>query len=317
MISAPMRPKAILLSTAVAGVLIAASLRFTTGPGAEPISRILTLAVLGVVPLALLALESTGTRWDRLLPAAAVALPVCGGSAVISLWLPRGPAGPWTTPWMGFAVFVAIMGAARVLPSPGEDRTERRIEHWVSAIGLAYLAVGAGWLVIFRAGLAPLGFGPVVVALTAVHFHFAGLAAPVIAVRTMGALDGRARTLAQAAGVGVIAAIPIVAIGLSISALVALVGTALLATALITLAVLMVLRVQRRLYSRTARVLLIVSAISATLSMPLAVYYQWGQLSGDATIDLEWMIRLHGFANAHGFATCGLIAWVLEDRTKG
>ena len=72
----------------------------------------------------------------------------------------------------------------------------------------------------------------------------------------------------------------------------------------------------RQLTSRAARSLLVISATSLLLSMPLAVIYQYGKLTETATIDLEWMIRLHGFANAHGFATCGLLAWVIEDRAR-
>lgn len=37
-------------------------------------------------------------------------------------------------------------------------------------------------------------------------------------------------------------------------------------------------------------------------------------MTQSATIDLERMVRRHGFANAHGFATCGLLAWAIEDR---
>ena len=47
--------------------------------------------------------------------------------------------------------------------------------------GLVYLAVGGVWTVIARAGLRPLGFPDLIVLLTAVHFHYAGFALPVLA----------------------------------------------------------------------------------------------------------------------------------------
>lgn len=99
-----------------------------------------------------------------------------------------------------------------------------------------------------------------------------------------------------------------------ISPVVSMVGVVGLAGGLLAIAALAAARV--RMKSRAARGLLWIAAISVGLSMPLAVFYQWGQVTGVTTIDLEWMIRLHGFANAHGFATCGLLAWVIEDRYR-
>jgi hypothetical protein len=46
---------------------------------------------------------------------------------------------------------------------------------------MLYLPIGGAWLVASRLGIQPLGFGDTIVLLTAVHFHFAGFAAPVLA----------------------------------------------------------------------------------------------------------------------------------------
>jgi len=300
----------ILLSTAIFGIAMPLLLRFTEGSGAEPISRILTLGVLAIAPLSLLALPSVGDTWDRLRTIASVMLPVCGGAAVVSLWLPAGSAAGWVAPWMSFALLVACMGITRLFV----DRGFSRAEEICASAALLYLPVGAGWLVVSRMGLRPMGFSAVIVVLTAVHFHFAAVAGPVFASRVIRALEGGARRVAAVAGLTVVFAIPVVAAGLTVSAELALVGAVLLAGALLTLAGLVVWKVRPRLVSRAARVLLVISAISLLLSMPLAVLYQWGQVTGASMIDLEWMIRLHGFANAHGFATCALLAWVLEDR---
>ena len=306
-----MRARPILLSTAIFGIALAALVRFADGPGAEPIARILTLGMLGVVPLVLLVLPSPSKTWDRLLLVAAAALPLCGASAVVSLWLPAGmEAAPYTAPWMGLALLVASLGAARAFSEGGLKRVDRM----ASAISLAYLPVGAGWLVMARMGLEPMGFDPAIVVLTAVHFHFAALAAPAMAVRAIHALEGGERKLAMASAISIVAAIPVVAAGFTTSPVVGLVGAVMLAAGMIAVAGLMVFRIQPRLKSRAARVLMVISAVSVTFSMPLAVYYQYGQWAGVETIDLLFMVRFHGFANAHGFATCGLLAWVIEDR---
>ena len=52
------------------------------------------------------------------------------------------------------------------------------------------------------------------------------------------------------------------------------------------------------------------------LSMPLAILYAWGEATGHRIVLFDAMVRLHGFANAHGFAVCGLLAWIAEDRRR-
>ncbi|MEZ4335727.1 MAG: YndJ family transporter [Sandaracinaceae bacterium] len=303
-----MRTESLLWSNAIFGISLGVLLRFAHGPGAEPVARILTLGVLGIVPLALLVAPSVGPTWDRLRTWTAWALPLAGVSAVVSLWLdpPRGA--PWVAPWMAACLLVASLGVVRLFAGRGFTSAAR----WCSAAALGYLPVGAAWLVAARMGVRPMGFDPAIVTLTAVHFHFAALAGPMYASRVIDALEGRARAVASGAGLALVAAIPIVAIGFSTSPVVGMVGTVLLAAGLVTLALLAAIAVP--LERRAAKVLLWISALSVLLSMPLALYYQWGQVTGADTIGLEWMVRLHGFANAHGFATCGLLAWAIEDR---
>lgn len=305
-----MSAKTVLFTTAIFGITLGVLLRFAHGPGAEPVARILTLGFLGVVPLALLVLPSAGATGDRLTTLAAWALPPCGVSAVVSLWLPPPEGGPFVAPWMVACLLVAAVGAAHLFAGRGYARADR----FCAAAACGYLPVGAAWLAASRMGARPMGYDAVIVALTAVHFHFAAVAAPAFAARVIGELEGAARKVAAAAGIGLVIGIPIVAVGFMTTPLVGLVGTVLLALSLATLAVLAVVRV--RATSRAVRALLGIAAISVLFSMPLAVYYQWGQVIGADTIDLEWMVRLHGFANAHGFATCGLLAWALDDRAR-
>lgn len=308
---APAPTRRLLLGTAIFGVLAGALVRLGTGSGSTQLSSVLTLAVLAVVPLALAAAPSAGPSWDRLLRVASWALIPLALCAVISLWAPTGLiGGGWASAWMAFALLVAMLGLGRLF-SPGAMKDPRSLS---VAGALALLPVGAAWLVMSRMGLRPLGFDPLIVLLTAVHFHFAALSVPVLAARASGALEGRARQLTGLAGVGAVVAMPIVAAGITGSAALALVGAVLLALCVLLVAAFTLARVLRGMKSRWAKLLLGISALSAVLSMPLAVVYAWGQVSGTEPISMQWMIRLHGYANAHGFATCGLLAWVLEDR---
>ena len=55
---------------------------------------------------------------------------------------------------------------------------------------------------------------------------------------------------------------------------------------------------------------------SLLLSMPLAILYSLGEVTGASHVLLDTMVRYHGFANAHGVVVCGLLAWILEDRVS-
>lgn len=305
--------KTLLLSTAIFGIALGIVVRFASGPGAEPIARILTLGILGVVPLAVLVTPAGSAAWNRLRAIVAVALPLGGIPAVISLWLPTGTAGFWVAPWVSVTLLVACLGLGRLFGNRGWADASS----FCAGAAFVFLPVGAAWLVMSRMGLRPMGFTSVIVVLTAVHFHFAALAAPMWASRLIGSLEpGPLRRVASGAGIAIIVAVPIVALGISVSDLVALVGTGLLAGALMLLASLALGWGRKRVQRPAARWLLVISAISLLLSMPLAIVYQLGLVLDVTWIDLEWMVRLHGFANAHGFATCGLLAWALEDRAQ-
>ena len=52
---------------------------------------------------------------------------------------------------------------------------------------------------------------------------------------------------------------------------------------------------------------------SLCFAMVLAAGYAFAQQFGFRWLDLEMMERIHGMANAFGFALCGLIGWSRID----
>ena len=100
----------------------------------------------------------------------------CALAALASLLLPPGPyAAACAVLWLLLTLAIAVLGALRLLYFG-----LRRPEELVINFGLCFVAVGGIWLVIARAGLNPMSFGHAIVFLTAVHFHFAGLASCII-----------------------------------------------------------------------------------------------------------------------------------------
>lgn len=268
------------------------------------IHRLLLLAVLVVAPLALAIAPTPGrARGEPLAYRAALLVePVAAACAVASFFAPAGArAALLAAPWALFTALVALYGLGRLL-SHGLARAE---EVCVDA-GLIYLPVGAGWLLFSRAGAAPAGFGEPVVALTAVHFHYAGFVAPIIAGlagRRLRAEDPGAARMFGVVAAGIVLGMPLVAAGIAASRALEVAGVAVFTTSLLALAGLVIARVVPRVERRAPRALLLLSACALAAGMVLAAGYACG------LVTIPAMVRSHGWTNAVGFGLAGALAW--------
>jgi hypothetical protein len=228
------------------------------------------------------------------------ALPLLG--AVI---LPAGPvAAALALPWLGFTLVLAVAGLARLWPRVPKSAAEIGF-----AAALLFPAVGGGWLVLSALGARPLGFTPEIVRATAIHFHYAGFALPLLAGLTASVRPGLASRVVCA---GVVTGVPLVALGITLSAF----GVRLpewLAAWFLAAVCAVLAGQQAGLASRPrpGRLLLAVSGLSLLLGMGLAALYAWGTYWGPAWLDIPLMLRTHGAINALGFALPGLLAWNL------
>jgi hypothetical protein len=114
-------------------------------------------------------------------------------------------------PYLGWAMWLTLREATDFLVA-----RPRGLVDWVRVAALAYWATGAAWAVCFLAGIRPLDFDLVIVNLTAAHFHVAGF---VLAVAVFCLLQSRATRLRHWMGWGVLAGMPMVATGISLSQL--------------------------------------------------------------------------------------------------
>lgn len=279
------------------------------------IARLLLLAVLVIIPLALpLAAPPAGARYATLpYRAALIAQPFAAGLVVIAFLMPAGLlAASLASGWLLLTGLVALAGLLRLL----SRRNIRSDELCVDA-GLLYLPVGAAWMLLNRAGFSPLGFGETIVILTAVHFHYAGFAAPLLA-----GLAGRVIASARPAlwplfrvvAAGVIAGIALVAAGITLARftpVVEVIAAVLFAASMLGLAALVLLVAVPATQIRLAQALLAVSAASVLITMLLAGGYAIGRFVGMPLIDIPRMVQFHGWLNALGFVMCGLLAWTL------
>ena len=267
-----------------------------TGPARTPI--VITFAPFVIVPLglAVAAHRYTGPI-ARPLHALIRISPVIACSALACFSVDAGPAAAaLAVPWFLFTVAVGLVGFVRVLsrrslldPGVGTDAA------------LLFLVVGGTWLVISRLGATPMGFDAAIVELTAMHFHYAGFALPILA----GAI-----TLRLECGVfvpaAVILGVPITALGIALAGTMEWVAATLMAIAgFLTAAA--TGRLARRA-TGTPAALLGIAAASLAGGMCLAIGWAWSRQFGWSYLDLNGMVATHGVLNGFGFCLLGLIA---------
>lgn len=275
------------------------------------IQRIVLLGIIVIVPLALSLVPgaSSTERNIWLYRLALFAQPFGAIAAVVSFLLTPGvPAATLASLWFVVTAVIALLGLSRL----GNPELRSAAEISISA-GMIYVPVAGSWLIVSRLGLQLLGYGDTIILLTAVHFHFAAYAAPILAGLAGRKLiekgnDNRAFPLVP---LGIIAGTPLVAAGITFSPVTALVGTVMISVSLLILSVLVVGWIVPLIPSLPARILLLISSASTLPAMIFACAYAYSIVAQKLIIDIPQMAKTHGLINAFGFALCGLVAWTL------
>jgi hypothetical protein len=260
-------------------------------------------AILICVPLALRAV-GPGDSTGRLLIAT---YPIAAAAGLLAIALPSGiVSAAIALVWLAFTVLAALHGLTRVFGAG------RRIEELSIAAGFLYLAVGGGWLVLWRSGIAVMDFGEHVPLLTAIHFHYAGFASPILVGfvgRELRAAGTRLWPIYVGAASLAIVGPALVALGIAGVRTIEAPAAAILAIGTATVALLALAAVLRRIRGTPARGLLAVSSAAAIVAMTIAFLYAVGNPLALSAIGLEDMVRWHGSFNALGYVFCGLLAW--------
>jgi hypothetical protein len=270
---------------------------------------LLLLAPLVLVPLGLRLARGDDTTDARLWQAAHIVQLPAAVLLGVAFLLPQGlPAGILALPWLALTGLLVLLGVRRI----GRHGFGPLDALCVNA-ALVFMAVGGGWAVLQRLGERPLGFEAVIVLLTAIHFHYAGFVLPLLAGLAIRDLGGRTSRLA---GVGVLAGVPLVALGitatqLQLGRLPESLAAWVLALAGVLVALLHARLAQQRSRHALIRILWALSALSLAASMALAALYGARFHAPLGWLDIPWMRALHGTANALGFALPGLLGWTL------
>jgi YndJ-like protein len=274
------------------------------------VDLLLLLAPLVIVPLGLRLVPFTGDRSRQLLTMARRVQPFGAAAAVVSfLVAPGWTSGAVAFGWLLTCAVASLAGLVELI-----ERRSLRPVHLVPAAAVAYLSVGAGWLVLSRAGLRPEGFSHEIVELTAVHFHYTGFAATLMAALAMRAVSDRGRlaTTASTAAMLIVIGVPITAAGFVTGlGFLTVLGPVLLGVGVLTIAAITGLMIAPRVDRAPERWLLWVSAAGVVVPMLLGVDYAISRLFPVPALDLRAMALIHGDLNALVFSLCGLLGWTL------
>jgi hypothetical protein len=278
------------------------------------IAFLFMLAPLVITPLGLLLLSSFLGRVQRdsTFELACRLQPVGALFAVGSFFLAPGMmAGGLAAGWFVICLLLAASGLRGIL-----NGQVRHLPGACTIVSLLYLPVGGAWLLASRLGLSPMGFTEPIVLLTAVHFHYAGFAAPLLAVataRTLTASDHWKYAAFKSFVFGVLGGPALLAAGFIVGPKVKPAAAIVVALSEAGLALAMLAAV-RSIQNGATRVLLVASSASALFGMALAGRWALGEYPRQPFLDLARMARLHGVTNAIGFVLCGLLGWVKAFR---
>ena len=274
---------------------------------AELIHKVVFWAVLVIVPLGLSVVAPVDQSGSRLYKLIVFAQPVAALLTIASFFFAKGVlSATLSSAWLLLNLLVALYGLVRLT-----SRRTHPIEELSIDAGLLYLPVAGAWLVIYRLGVQPFDYGEMIILLTVVHFHFAGFATPIIAGMS-GRVLARWNYPRKIFGLTVfasVAAMPLVAVGITFSPWIGFIGALLLTAGLVMLAVLTVGWVRPLITSPAWRVLLLIGAIASCAAMVLACLYAYSLATKILIITIPGMAMTHGLLNAFGFVTSNLAVW--------
>lgn len=228
---------------------------------------------------------------------------------VAAFTCPEGlPAAVLCLPWLATTSMLGLIGLGRMV-----RRGMAPVDQLSMDAALLFLPIGAGWAVLSRWGARPLHFEPVIVLLTAVHFHHAGFVLPLLTGLAARATGGKA---GSAASVGVVAGVPLVAAGIMATQFGYGPLLEVAAAGLTTIAALLTAWLHLQMagdhrWPGLVRRLWLVAGLALTGSMILAGMYGFRTYVPLPWLDIPWMRAWHGTGNALGFGLAGMIGWSL------
>ncbi|TYT64023.1 hypothetical protein FYC77_00795 [Natrialba swarupiae] len=315
--------------TAAFGAVVWSVLSLTTTFGLAPISLspVELYVVFGtfvLVPLGtgLVPLEHRGPAGTTAgTPSRLYAVAVYGqfpaaAAAVVALGLPRESlaAVALVLPWLGVTAVLAALAFQNI-----RSRGIGPLPALAVDAALLYVPVASIALLFSVAGI-DLGFAPIIVLLTAVHFHYAGFVLPLVVglagrvIADGGAFDSTLTGhIAAASTVAVVVGILAVAVGITVSPILEFVAVVPFVAGVAGFAFVVTGGVVP-VVPRLPGALLVAASLSVCVGMAFALAFAYSSLPGTTVlVTIPEMVRWHGAVNAFGFALPALVAFRLLE----
>lgn len=263
---------------------------------------ILSLApVFVVIPLAQCSLDLTGS--DKKLAWLAAGLMIIANTLPAS-W----PAGFLAGLWLLYTIY--LLGKA--YRKWKKQAARYKAAHLGHLFAFGYLCIGAFWGAADRLAWQPLEFAPVIVLLTAVHFHYAGFCLSWMSSAILRQHTGSKylRSLAPLAIIGV----PLTAVGITgsqlhWSPLTEVITVVLMIVGGVAVALLYLQFAFSAAATPVTSSLWILAGLSLLAGMVLALLYGLRFYFPLPFLSIPWMYSVHGSLNSLGFSMPAVLAW--------
>ncbi|MEN3940098.1 YndJ family transporter [Prosthecobacter sp. SYSU 5D2] len=217
-----------------------------------------------------------------------------------------------TCPWLCLRVWDA--GHAVYA---GFQETARTPAYLCRLSARIFPAIGAAWLVAYRAGWMPFGFDALIVLLTAAHFHHAGFTLPLMAGLCGKSLPGK---MSRGSCLFILAGVPLVALGITCTHFQTLPWVEPLSVCVLVVGALGVALLQMKMAFQKglhdgAKMLFGLSGVSLFIAMMLALGFGLRYFLPSGALSMRAMWAVHGSLNTFGFGLGGLLAWRCLHKT--
>ncbi|HBJ82617.1 MAG TPA: hypothetical protein DDZ88_01825 [Verrucomicrobiales bacterium] len=210
-----------------------------------------------------------------------------------------------TLPWLVWRAWWAMSSV----------QTLRHVQWTAGDLALAsagvFPVIGALWLTLHQTNRPLFGFDPLIVLLTAAHFHHAGFTLPLMA-----GLNAKATPngLTKFSCVAILLGVPLVAMGITcthfgVMPFVEPFGVTVLVLGAVGVAVSQIQRGLEKERKALARLGFVVSGVSLLAAMLLALGFGLRYLIPNLALTMPQMWAIHGTLNVFGFGLCGILAW--------
>ncbi|AEP90951.1 YndJ protein [Bacillus subtilis subsp. subtilis str. RO-NN-1] len=205
--------------------------------------------------------------------------------------------------WWMYTVFIALYAVLRLW-----ETKIHRIEETSVLFGLIYLAGGGFWFFAYAAHLQVMQFGPLIILLTAVHFHYSAFLIPIFN-GLLGRSIRKHRMLYSLITWVILLSPLLIALGITYSKTLDVIAVSIYMAAIYLHAFLVF---TAAFHTKTGTFLIRLSSAVLMITIAFSLIYSFGVFRQEVTLTINQMIWIHGFVNAFGVILPALIGWRIE-----